>query len=58
MVVILMYVAIRSLICITDRAKKIKQDIKKWWLWLKALITLVVMHIIMYTVIAFNTDIN
>lgn len=58
MVVILMYVAIRMLLNIYTSSAEDKARYKEMMIaWVKALSTLVVMHIIIYTVIAFNTDI-
>lgn len=58
MVVILMYVAIRMLFNMYTSSAEDKARYKEMMIaWLKALSTLVVMHIIIYTVIAFNTDI-
>jgi hypothetical protein len=58
MVVILMYVAIRMLLNIYTSSAENKARYKEMMIaWVKALSTLVVMHIIIYTVIAFNTDI-
>ena len=58
MVVILMYVAIRMLLNIYTSSAEDKARYKEMMIaWIKALSTLVVMHIIIYTVIAFNTDI-
>lgn len=58
MVIILMYVAIRMLLNIYTSSAEDKARYKEMMIaWIKALSTLVVMHIIIYTVIAFNTDI-
>ena len=58
MVVILMYVAIRMLLNIYTSSAENKARYKEMMIaWVKALSTLVVMHITIYTVIAFNTDI-
>lgn len=58
MVVILMYVAIRMLFNMYTSSAEDKARYKEMMIaWVKALSTLTVMHIIIYAVIAFNTDI-
>lgn len=58
MVVILMYVAIRMLFNMYTSSAEDKARYKEMMIaWVKALSTLTVMHIIVYAVIAFNTDI-
>ena len=58
MVVILMYVAIRMLFNMYTSSAEDKARYKEMMIaWVKALSTLIVMHIIIYAVIAFNTDI-
>ena len=58
MVVILMYVAIRMLLNMYTSSAEDKARYKEMMIaWVKALSTLTVMHIIIYAVIAFNTDI-
>ena len=58
MVVVLMYVAIRMLLNMYTESPENKARYKEMMIaWIKALSTLIIMHIIIYTVIAFNTDI-
>ena len=58
MVIVLMYVAIRMLLNMYTESAENKARYKEMMIaWVKALSTLIIMHIIIYTVIAFNTDI-
>lgn len=58
MVIVLMYVAIRMLLNMYTESPENKARYKEMMIaWIKALSTLIIMHIIIYTVIAFNTDI-
>ena len=58
MVVVLMYVAIRMLLNMYTESPENKARYKEMMIaWIKALSTLIIMHIVIYTVIAFNTDI-
>ena len=58
MVIVLMYVAIRMLLNMYTESAENKARYKEMMIaWIKALSTLIIMHIIIYTVIAFNTDI-
>ena len=58
MVIVLMYVAIRMFLNMYTESAENKARYKEMMIaWIKALSTLIIMHIIIYTVIAFNTDI-
>ena len=58
MVIVLMYVAIRMLLNMYTESPENKARYKEMMIaWIKALSTLIIMHIVIYTVIAFNTDI-
>lgn len=58
MVIVLMYVAIRMLLNMYTESAENKARYKEMMIaWIKALSTLIIMHIIIYTIIAFNTDI-
>lgn len=58
MVVVLMYITIRIFLNIYSESPENKARYKEMMIaWAKALATLIVMHMLIYTVIAFNTDI-